>query len=57
MDKREAQKREAQVWLGEVATVSPDNLASHSIGGFKESCSVNRLYWQCMATQESATIM
>ena len=49
--------REAQVWLGKVATVSADNLASHSIGGFKESCSVYRLCWQRMATQESAIIM
>ena len=32
--------KEAQVWFRKVATVSPYNLASHSIRGFKESCSV-----------------
>ena len=49
--------REAQVWFRKVDTISPDNNASHFIGGFKESCSVYRLRWQCMATQLSATIM
>ena len=49
--------KEAKVWFRKVATVSPDNLVSHSIEGFKESCSVYRSRWQCMATQESDTIM
>ena len=49
--------KEAKVWFRKVATVSPDNLASHSIRGFEGSCSVYRLYCQCMATQESDTIM
>ena len=39
---------------GTLATASADNLASHSLGGFKESCSAYRCCRQCLATKETA---
>ena len=34
--------------------LSPDNLGSLALGGFKESCSSFRLCRQCMATSDTA---
>lgn len=43
-----------QTVFGSLAGVSADNLASLSLGGFKESCTAHRMCRHCMATLDRA---
>ena len=43
-----------KVYYGTLGIVSADNLGSLALGGFKESCSANRMCRQCLATKETA---
>jgi len=42
------------VLYGTLAIVSADNLGSLALGGFKESCSANKMCRHCMATKDEA---
>ena len=43
-----------KVYHGTVGVVSADNLGSLPLGGFKESCSANRVCRHCLATKATA---
>lgn len=42
------------MYYGTLGVVSADNLGSLALGGFKESCSANRMCRHCLATKEAA---
>ena len=43
-----------KVYHGTVGVVSADNLGSLALGGFKESCSANRMCRHCLAAKATA---
>ena len=45
-----------KVYHGTVGVVSADNLGSLALGGFKESCSANRMCRHCLATKATAQL-
>ena len=44
----------SKLFYGALAVVSADNLGSLALGGFKESCSAERMCRHCMATGDTA---
>jgi len=43
-----------RVFYGALAVVSADNLGSLALGGFKVSCSANKMCRHCMASKEDS---
>ena len=45
---------EPKMIRGALAVISPDNLGSLALGGFKGSCSVLKICRHCMTTKEES---